>query len=222
MRPVRSLRLDRLVAAWAAGWRNHGHSATGRGRLFDLGIDVLRRANHAARTGKLVTEIAGCVLLPGLELPALPDRGLRVWLRTGVWIDPRIWLTWALTGALVVGGAWARARAGNRTDATITTGRTKRIIARPSFAACERKDNGLPGRRVPLSQCRWAPAARIGSAKNGRAAASAGARSPAHRHGGLAQPARRAKRNSGRQPSLRASGAKQTSNTRRGPASAPM
>ena len=64
-------------------------------------------------------------------------------------------------------------------------------------------------------------AARSGSARNARAAPSAGARSGARRHAGAPNRSAGTKGNSGRQPSRRASGAKHSSNSRRGPRSAP-
>ena len=57
-----------------------------------------------------------------------------------------------------------------------------------------------------------------GSARNAPSAASGGARSRARRRGAAAQSASRAQRNSGRQPSRRASGANASSNSRARPA----
>ena len=75
------LRSDGLVAAGAAGWRDHRHRAARRGRLLDLRVDTFWRADHAAGARELVAQVFLAILALRFNFAALPDRGLRVRFR---------------------------------------------------------------------------------------------------------------------------------------------
>jgi hypothetical protein len=75
------LRLDGLVAAGTARWRDYWHISARRGRLPDLRVNMFWRANHPAGACEFVAQIFLSILALRVNFAALPDRGLRARFR---------------------------------------------------------------------------------------------------------------------------------------------
>ena len=76
------LRLDGLVAAGTARWRDHRHIFSARrGRLPDLRVNMYWRANHPAGAREFVAQIFLSILALRVNFAALPNRGLRTRFR---------------------------------------------------------------------------------------------------------------------------------------------
>jgi hypothetical protein len=172
-----SFRLNGLIAARAPRRRNDRHRTARRSRLPDFGIDMRRRADHAARARQLVAEISRRVALLGIGFAALPCRARRIRRRAGFWVE------------LLCHGRHRclcrRRRLGHRHSRQQRNQQTKNAGSTCHctlpFQRQLPQDNGFAGGRVPF-RSRGRPDAQSGSTKNGQAAASAGVRPGVRRH----------------------------------------